>query len=137
MGRFLEFLIDHWVLTGLWIVIFVALLAYMQKRAGKTVGIHEATRLINQDSGLILDIRDKNVFDKGHIVNAVNIPLTKLEDRITELDKNKNNPLIVVCQMGHQSGEAVRKLEAKGHPQVYRMTGGMTEWQTQGLPLVL
>ncbi len=136
MERFLEFFINHWVLTGLWLVLFAALFAYLQKKAGKTVSTHEATRLINQDSGFILDIREKKVFDKGHIVNAINIPLVKLEERITELEKNKNNPFIVVCQMGHQSGEGVKKLEAKGYPLVFRMTGGMTEWQTQGLPLV-
>ena len=39
--------------------------------------------------------------------------------------------------MGHQSGDAVKKLEVKGYSQVSRMTGGMAEWQTQGLPLVL
>ncbi|HAY45136.1 MAG TPA: rhodanese-like domain-containing protein [Gammaproteobacteria bacterium] len=137
MQRFLEFIINHWILASLWIVIFIALIAYLQKKAGKTVGIHEATRLINQDDGVILDIRDKKVFDKGHIVNAINIPLAKLDERITELEKNKNNPLIVVCQMGHQSGDAVKKLEVKGYSQVSRMTGGMAEWQTQGLPLVL
>ncbi len=136
MGRFLEFLLNHWVLTSLWVVIFISLIAYMQKKAGKTVGTHETTRLINQENGVVLDIRDKKVFDKGHIVNAINIPLAKLDERMVELEKNKNKPLIVVCQMGHQSGEAVKKLEAKGYSQVSRMTGGMTEWQTQGLPSV-
>ena len=137
MARFIEFLINHWMLTGLWLIILLTLIIYLQKKAGKTVGIHETTRLINQDDGLVLDIRDKKVFDKGHIVNATNIPLSKLDERMTELEKNKNNPVIVVCQMGHQSGEAVKKLEAKEYTQVCRMTGGMTEWQTQGLPLVV
>ena len=137
MARIIEFLINHWMLTGLWLILLIALIVYIQKKAGKTVGIHEATRLINQDDGLVLDIRDKKVFDKGHIVNAINIPLSKLDERITELEKNKNNPLIVVCQMGHQSGEAVKKLETKEYSQVCRMTGGMTEWQSQGLPLVI
>ena len=103
MARFIEFLVNHWVLTGLWLIIFIALIAYIQKKSGKSIGTHEATRLINQDEGVILDIRDKKVFDKGHIVNAVNIPLTKLDERITELEKNKNKPLIVVCQMGHHA----------------------------------
>ena len=137
MTRIIEFLINHWMLTGLWLILLIALIVYIQKKAGKTVGIHETTRLINQDDGLVLDIRDKKVFDKGHIVNAINIPLSKLDEHITELEKNKNNPLIVVCQMGHQSGEAVKKLEAKEYTQVCRMTGGMTEWQSQGLPLVI
>lgn len=136
MERLLEFFIRHWLLAGLWLILFVALIAYLRMKAGKTVGIHEATRLINREDGIVLDIREKKVFDKGHIVNAINIPLAKLDERITELDKNKSRPLIVVCQMGQQAGDAVRKLEARGFAQVYRMTGGIGEWQAQGLPLV-
>ena len=137
MERFLEFFIKHWLLAGLWLILFFALLAYLKKKAGRTVGTHEATRLINREDGVVLDIRDKKVFDKGHIVNAVNIPLGKLDERITELDKHKTKPFIVVCQMGQQSGDAIKKLEARGYPQVFRMTGGINEWQAQGLPLVM
>jgi len=43
---------------------------------------------------------------------------------------------VVVCQMGHQSGEAVKTLTENGFSAVNRMKGGMTEWQTQGLPTV-
>lgn len=136
MQRFLEFLINHWILSGLWLILFVALLVYLKIKAGKSVGTHETTRLINRDGGIIVDIREKKDFSKGHIVNAINIPLGKLDERITELDKNKDKPLIVVCQMGHQSGDAVKKLKARGYEQVFRMSGGMTEWQSQGLPLV-
>ncbi|MAM71414.1 MAG: sulfurtransferase [Gammaproteobacteria bacterium] len=136
MARFLEFLGNHWILTSLWLVIFFVLVAYLKKKAGKAVGTHEATRMINHDDGIVVDIRDKKSFDKGHIVDAVNIPLAKLDERITELDKHKEKPMIVVCQMGHQSGEALRKLETKGHTRVYRMSGGIAEWQSQGLPLV-
>jgi rhodanese-related sulfurtransferase len=136
MARFLEFLINHWMLSGMWLILFVALVVYLKKKGGKAIGIHEVTRLINHEDGMVLDIRDKKVFDKGHIVNAINIPLLKLDERITELDKYKQKPVIVVCQMGHQSGDAVRKLETKGHPNVFRLSGGITEWQSQGLPLV-
>ncbi len=136
MAQFLEFLINHWILSGLWLILLAALVIYLKKKGGKAIGIHEVTRLINHQDGLVLDIRDKKVFDKGHIVNAINIPLAKLDERITELDKYKEKPTIVVCQMGHQSGDALRKLESRGHPQVYRLSGGIAEWQSQGLPLV-
>lgn len=92
--------------------------------------------LVNRSKGVILDIRDRKDFEKGHVVDAVNIPLAKLKERITELEKNKENPIIVVCHMGHQSGEAVKALEADGFTQVSRMSGGITEWKTQNLPLI-
>ncbi len=136
MARFLEFLINHWMLTGIWLILFVALLAYLKKKSGMAIGIHELTRLINHEEGMVLDIRDKKAFEKGHIVDAVNIPLAKLEERLTELDKHKEKPFVIVCQMGHQAADAVRKLEAKGYTKVYRLSGGISEWQAQGLPLV-
>lgn len=136
MTRFLEFLVDHWMLSGLWLALFVTLIAYMNSKAGKALSPHEATVLVNRQDGVFLDIRERKDFDKGHIVDAINIPLAKLHERITELEKKKEAPIIVVCQMGQQSGEAVKALEAKGFTQVSRMSGGMNEWHLQNLPLV-
>jgi rhodanese-related sulfurtransferase len=136
MTRFLEFLVNHWILSGLWLVLFAALIAYMNSKQGKTVTPHQATLLINKQNGVILDVRERKDFDKGHIVDAINIPLAKLHERITELEKKKDVPIVVVCQAGQQSGEAVKALEAKGFAQVSRMSGGLSEWQMQNLPLV-
>ena len=92
--------------------------------------------LVNRENGVVVDVRDRKTFEGGHIVDAINIPLVKLKDHISELEKYREKPLVVVCQMGHQSGEAVKLLEENGFASVARMSGGMTEWQTQGLPAV-
>ena len=136
MTRFFEFLVNHWILSGLWLVLFAALIAYVNSKSGKSVSPHQATLLINKQDGVFLDIRERKEFDKGHIVDAINIPLAKLHERITELEKKKDVPIVVVCQMGQQSGQAVKALEAKGFSQVSRMSGGLNEWQLQNLPLV-
>ncbi|MEK9649100.1 MAG: rhodanese-like domain-containing protein [Gammaproteobacteria bacterium] len=52
------------------------------------------------------------------------------------MEKFREKPVIVVCQMGHQSGDAVKILEEIGFSSVSRMSGGMAEWQTQSLPTV-
>lgn len=136
MTRFLEFLINHWILSGLWLVLFGALIAYVNSKSGKGVSPHQATLLINKQNGVFLDIRERKDFEKGHIVDAINIPLAKLHERIVELDKKKDLPIVVVCQMGQQSGEAVKTLETKGFANVTRMSGGMSEWLVQNLPVV-
>jgi rhodanese-related sulfurtransferase len=136
MTRFFDFLLNHWELTGLWLVLFVTLIAYVNAKAGKSLSPQQATQLVNKQNGIFLDIRERKDFDKGHIVDAVNIPYAKLHDRITELDKKKEVPIVVVCQVGQQAGQAVKALEAKGFTQVARMSGGMNEWQLQNLPLV-
>lgn len=136
MTRFLEFLVNHWILSGLWAALFATLMFYINSKQGKSATPQQATLLVNKQNGVFLDIRERKDFEKGHIVDAINIPLAKLPERIVELDKQKESPIIVVCQLGQQSGDAVKALEARGFAQVYRMSGGMNEWQLQNLPVV-
>lgn len=136
MARFLEFVTNHWILAGLWVLLLVALIAYLKSKSGKSVSPQQATLLVNREGGVILDIRERKDFERGHIVDAINIPLAKLGDRIAELDKKKEAPVVVVCQMGQHSGEALKALQSRGFTQVYRMSGGMSEWTGQSLPLV-
>jgi len=136
MARFLEFLVTHWILTGLWLAIVITLVMYLKAKAGKAISPHQATLLVNRENARVLDIRDTKVFESGHIVDAINIPLLKLKERVVELDKYREQPMVIVCQMGHQSGDAVKILEEHGFTSVARMSGGMTEWQTQSLPTV-
>lgn len=136
MARFLEFLATHWILTGLWLAIAITLVMYLKAKGGKAISPHQATLLVNRENGVVLDIRDTKAFESGHIVDAINIPLAKLKERIVELNKYQEQPLVIVCQMGHQSGDAVKILEENGFTSVARMSGGMTEWQTQSLPTV-
>ena len=136
MAQFFEFLLNHWILSGVWLALFITLIIYLKAKSGKALSPHMATLLINREDGIIVDIRDRKAFEAGHIVDAIHIPLAKLKDRVVELDKYKSKPLVVVCQMGQHSGEAVRILEEHGFANVARMSGGMTEWQTQGLPAV-
>lgn len=136
MARFIEFLINHWILTGIWLAVLGTLIAYMMSKSARSVSPQQATMLVNRENGVILDIRERKDFEKGHIVDAVNIPLAKLPERSVELDKRKTTPIIVVCQMGQHSGGAVKQLEAKGFTHVSKMSGGMAEWSAQSLPLV-
>ena len=136
MALFIEFLINHWILTGLWLSLAITLVIYLKSKAGSGLSPHQTTLLVNRKNGVILDIRDKKAYESGHIVDAINIPLAKLTERLVELEKYNEKPLVVVCQMGNHSSDAVKILEEKGHTSISRMNGGMTEWQTQGLPAV-
>ena len=94
--------------------------------------------LINRKNAVVVDVRDRKEFDSGHIVDSLNIPLSKLKQRLNELTKHKQKqkPLIVVCKIGQHSGEAAKVLQDAGHDQVVRLSGGLSEWKAQSLPLV-
>jgi rhodanese-related sulfurtransferase len=136
MNRFFEFLINHWALSGLWLALAAGLLAYLNSKTGSSLSVHQATQLINRENATVVDVRERKDFEKGHVVDAVNIPLAKLAERSGELDKKKQEPLIVVCQYGQQAGEAVKLLQERGFTRVSKLAGGISEWQSQNLPLV-
>jgi rhodanese-related sulfurtransferase len=136
MAQFIEFLGNHPILAGCWLVAFAGILVYHQRTGSKGATATQAIALINRNDALVVDIRDKKDFDEGHIVDALHIPAAKLEQRVTELAKHKGKPIVVVCKHGQQAGESVKKLEAAGHDPVYKLNGGMAEWKGQSLPVV-
>ncbi|NVK37267.1 MAG: rhodanese-like domain-containing protein [Gammaproteobacteria bacterium] len=136
MGQFLEFAANHWMLVSA-LIVLLALLAWdSSHKAGPKVSTHEATRLINQNNALVLDIREKADFKAGHLVDSVNIPNSQVGNRISELEKHKSDPIIVVCKTGQTASAASKTLKDNGFAQVYRLSGGIMEWTNNNLPLV-
>ncbi len=135
MEQLIEFATNHWELF-LALVVTLALLAITESRkAGKSVSTQQATRLINRDDAILLDIRAKKDFKGGHILNSINIPYADLDKRLSELDKYKARPVIVVCNLGQTSSGASKTLKQQGFENVLRLSGGITEWKAQNLPI--
>jgi rhodanese-related sulfurtransferase len=104
-------------------------------RRVKDVDNAAALQLINHKNALILDVRDDSEFGAGHILNAKLIPLLKLKDRIGELERHRDQPIIVVCRSGQRSATACALLGNRGFGQAYNLAGGMLAWQKAGLPV--
>ena len=136
MEQFIEFIGNHLVLSAMWLASVAAIIFYHQRTASAAVGPQQAVMLINRKDAVVVDVRDKKEFDAGHIVDSINIPLAKLKQRVTELKKHKDKPVLVVCKLGQHSGDAAKTLEEAGHSEVIRLSGGVTEWKSQSYPLV-
>jgi rhodanese-related sulfurtransferase len=76
----------------------------------------------NGNNTFLLDVREPDEFEAGHIPNAVNISLNQLRSRITELPKDKE--IIVNCQVGLRSYIGVRILLQNGFSNVRNLIGG-------------
>jgi len=74
----------------------------------------------------IIDVREALEVQEGHIPGVTNIPLSLLEFRMHELDKNQ--PFIIVCHSGSRSSLATQYLESHGFD-VTNMAGGMLAWE--------
>ncbi len=132
----MKFIIDNIWLLGVALVSGGALLWPILQRRGDKVSVLQATQLLNQSKGMILDVREATEFSTGHLRDAKNIPLKELSNRLAELDKFKSKPVIVVCQTGARSAKAVAQLKKAGFTEAFSLDGGVTGWQAQGLPIV-
>ena len=132
----LEFLLQQWPLVAGLVVSVLLLIAHSARRGGNTVTSQQLVNLVNNQQAVVVDLREPAEFRKGHIVDAINIPYAKIDDRWSELEALRERPLILVCKLGQFSSAIGTRLLAKGFTQVHRLQGGIGEWQTSQLPLV-
>lgn len=132
-----EFVVNHVLLVTAFVVIAAMLVGEeLRRRLGRVRDITpgEATRLINHDNAVLIDMRNDKDYREGHIVNAVHVPSDKA-DAPGKLDKYRGRPLIVCCRSGNQSLKLCAELSKKGFASVYNLKGGLHAWQQAGLPL--
>lgn len=103
-------------------------------RGIKEVDVNAALQLINHKNAFVLDVREEGEYKAGHLLNSKLIPLGKLKERIGELKKYHDSPVVVVCRSGNRSGMACATLNKLGFTQAYNMAGGMLAWQKAKMP---
>lgn len=96
-----------------------------------------AVQLMNneEDNMLLLDVREPAETAAGKIAKAVQIPISGIDKRVSELEKHRGKHVIVYCKNGTRSGIACKALNKAGFEQVYNLSGGLTAWQEAHLPL--
>jgi rhodanese-related sulfurtransferase len=89
-----------------------------------------SSRLQSKDKvPFILDVREPQEFEMGHIEGAKLIPLGSLPEHLADVPKDK--PVVVVCRSGNRSGRAAAFLKEQGFTNIENLTGGMTAWSAQ------
>ena len=85
------------------------------------------------NKAVIVDVRENDDWNEHHIHGAIHIPLSQLNERLPELERYKNSPVITQCQAGLRSAQAQLILKAAGFSKVFLMNGGIQAWHEQGL----
>ncbi|MEY2362932.1 FAD-dependent oxidoreductase [Lysinibacillus capsici] len=86
----------------------------------KQVKVDEVRELI-ENQAFFLDVREKNEFESGHLINAHNIPLSELRERMDEIPKDQ--AVYVHCRSGQRSYNAVMALQNSGFSNVFNVSG--------------
>lgn len=136
MGRLFEFIGNHIILASAFVVVLMLVVRNEVARGGKSVSPQQLVHMLNRDEAVVLDLRERKEFTEGHIIDAINIPQASLDSRINELEPYRERPVIVACKMGQQAGAAGNILRKAGFSNVMRLSGGMTGWRGDNLPVV-
>ena len=137
LDQFVEFVKNHWELW-LALVVILSLLAVEEfKRkmhGGSTLTAAGMTAMMNHEDVVVLDIRAHAAFQKGHILNAINIQ--KVDFTLEKIVHYKNRIIIIVDEDGNNSPDISAKIKKDGVEKVYVLGGGITAWRNANLPLI-
>jgi len=138
MKDIMTFISHHWELS----IAFLALLTVLlftelqsKLRAVKSINPQQVTDLINHEHAVLIDIRDKDNFKSGHILNSKNAPKDRLMENVNGLKIKKSKPVIVVCTKGQSALKASSEISKDGFEKVYVLTGGITAWKEAKMPV--
>jgi rhodanese-related sulfurtransferase len=82
---------------------------------------------------LLLDVREADEWEAGHVAESLHIPMGELGARLDELPTDR--PIVAVCRSGARSGAITEALVSRGYD-VVNLAGGLQAWMAEGLPLV-
>jgi len=96
------------------------------------VDASRARELIEAGEPLVVDVREQDEWDEGHIPGAVHIPRGYLESRIERAAPDPARPIVVYCSAGNRSAFAAKTLGDLGYEDVVSVSGGFTDWKRNG-----
>ena len=137
MQRLLEFIGHHPYFVAAAVLAAIVVVVYELRervQAFAALSASQAVRLMNQGA-LVIDLRSKDSFDAGHIVDARNVPAATLESQADSLKKWRDKNVITYCDTGSNGAGAARALIKLGFTKVFNLQGGLNAWVKDNLPL--
>lgn len=128
-----EFISNHWLMCSAFVFVLVLIILNEWQQslaAGNALEPHQAVNLMNRNDAVVIDIRSKEQFKNGHILNAQQVDAAKTD----HLQRYKDKDLIIVCDSGTNANSLAGKLKGQGFDKVNILKGGMQAWQQAELP---
>lgn len=117
------------IIIGMFSILLIDFLisATSQSTTWEKINQKQMVDEIEQDNVQIVDLREPELYAKGHIPRAINIPFVEFEERYQELEKDKR--IVFVCHTGPMGDASSQFLLEKGYENIANLTGGMAKWQ--------
>lgn len=104
-------------------------------RGFRVISPAQLTDLVNRENALVVDIRAKAEYDKGHIAGSVYLAPSQFDPENKMLAKVRSLPIVIVCRNGMTAAAPAKRLVKAGFSRVYVLDGGVAAWQHANMPL--
>ena len=101
------------------------------------VDAERARALLDSGEPVVVDVREQDEWDEGHMPGAVHVPRGHLESRIERVAPDPARQVLLYCSAGNRSAFAAKTLEEMGYEDVVSLAGGFTDWKRNGFPIEL
>ncbi|GGH79638.1 rhodanese-related sulfurtransferase [Pullulanibacillus pueri] len=116
-----------------WLILIAIIVIFIGYTIGKMLYQRTYLKTLTQEEFIkgyrkaqLIDVREPNEFDNGHILGARNLPMTQMKMRKGEVRKDK--PVYLYCQNGMRSTRAAAMLKKQGCKELYVLKGGFKKW---------
>lgn len=132
----MKFVLENWMLITVALA-SGAMLMWPMLNAGPAgaLTVESAVHRMNREKAVVIDVCEEAEYAAGHIAGSKNIPLSQLEVKLAGAVKNKDLPVILVCQSGMRSKKAVAIAKTLGYAKAESLSGGLAAWRRANLPI--
>ena len=138
MQQLMEFSANHLILVGGFVAVLMTLVVseVMHRMQGfNTLTPGEAVAFMNREGARVIDVSPPAEFNKGHIIGAENVPMSRIKEPDPSLKALLDAPLLVTCKSGQTATAAAQSLKRHGAGDVAVLKGGMLQWKSDNFPV--
>jgi rhodanese-related sulfurtransferase len=134
--------IDRKQLLGMGFAFTVLLLALSTDNEGPNpvvpqIRAAEVFALIKAGATIVIDVREKQAYDEGHIPGAISLPIGQIDDEIDGINVKTADEIVIYCNEGSKRGpKATKKFNDAGYPNVKNLKGGLEGWEKADYDIV-
>jgi rhodanese-related sulfurtransferase len=138
MDQVLEFISNHPLLSGGFVAVLALLIwTEIQRRLQglQELSPTDVVSWMNDPATVLLDVSSAADYNKGHILNARNMALTRIQNPDAEVHKLLKSKLVLVCKTGQTAIQAAAAMKKLGASEVAVLKGGMVRWLGDQYPV--
>jgi len=97
----------------------------------------DASDVQERNGAVLVDVRERDEWEEGHIPGAIHIPRGNLESRIENAVPDRSSKVVLYCASGARSAFSAKALGELGYEDVSSLVGGFTDWKRNGYEVEL